>query len=149
MFVKAHEQLQAATLNVVGVKHLFIVPRLRASNYVRTLAEAFAEMRGAQPGDIQIQDLPELRNIVLVDNAEEARDDLAKLHIRSMVDWREILMWRQDGHEAKLQQKLYEGLDKDETINLQFTRYDYWIIEFCLGTETGLVGQRDYRRLFL
>ncbi|PPQ75996.1 hypothetical protein CVT26_005948 [Gymnopilus dilepis] len=111
----------AGTLNAVGVKHLFIAPRLRSSNYIRTLAEAFVEIRNAQPGELQIQDLPELRNIILVDNAEEGRDDIAKLKIRSMVDWREILMWREDVHEAKLHRKLYEGLHRDEVINLQFT----------------------------
>ncbi|KAF8899759.1 hypothetical protein CPB84DRAFT_1709384 [Gymnopilus junonius] len=111
----------AATLNVVGVKHLFIVPHLRSSNYIRTLAEAFVEIRDAHPGELQIQDLPELRNLVLVDNAEEGRDDIDKLHMRSMVDWREVLIWRQDGHEAKLHRELYGSLDKDEVINLQFT----------------------------
>ena len=112
-----------ATLNLVGVKHLFVVPRLRSSTYVRTLAEAFPEIRGVHPGEIHLEDLPELRNVVIVDNAQESRADLLKLHIKSMVDWREILIWREDVHEARVQSNITTGLKKDEVINLQFTRY--------------------------
>ncbi|KAF9564483.1 acetyl-CoA synthetase-like protein [Agrocybe pediades] len=111
----------AATLNLVGVKHLFVVPRLRSSTYVRTLSQAFIELRHCQPGEIQIEDLPELRNFIVVDNAEESRADLEKLHIKSMVDWREILMWREDTKEKRIQKELEAGLQKDEVINLQFT----------------------------
>ena len=109
------------------------------------------EIRNAQPGELQIQDLPELRNIILVDNAEEGRDDIAKLKIRSMVDWREILMWREDVHEAKLHRKLYEGLHKDEVINLQFTRYGWHLTSLVrlLKLRIDLVAQRDYPKPFL
>ncbi|PPQ87692.1 hypothetical protein CVT25_011459 [Psilocybe cyanescens] len=111
----------AATLNLVGVKHLFVVPQIRTSTYVRNLSEAFLEIRNHQPGELQIKDLPHLRNLIVVDNKEEHRADLAKLHIKSMVDWREILIWREDSREARLQKEIYAGLEKDEVINLQFT----------------------------
>jgi len=117
-----------ATLHLVGVKHLFVVPRLRSSTYVRTLAEAFPEIRGAHPGEIQLEDLPELRNVVVIDNAQEAHVDLAKLHIKSMVDWREVLIWREDVHEARVQSNITAGLKNDEVINLQFTRYAHRFI---------------------
>lgn len=87
------------------------------------MAEAFPEIRGAHPGEIQLEDLPELRNIIVVDNAQESHADLAKLHIKSMVDWREVLIWREDAHEARVQSNITAGLKKDEVINLQFTRY--------------------------
>jgi len=116
------ERFQAATLNLVGVKHLFVVPQLRSSTYVRTLSQAFTELRHCQPGEIQIEDLPDLRNFIVVDNAEQSRADLAKLHIKSMVDWREILMWRDDTKEARIQRNIMAGLQKEEIINLQFTR---------------------------
>lgn len=90
---------------------------------MRLFAEAFPEIRGAHPGELQIEDLPELRNIVVVDNTEADRADLAQLHIKGTVDWREILIWREDAHEARVQKQLSSGLDKDEVINLQFTRY--------------------------
>ncbi|CAA7268372.1 unnamed protein product [Cyclocybe aegerita] len=109
------------TLKLVGVKHLFVVPRIRSSTYVRTLSEAFVQIRSQHPGEIQLEELPELRNLVVVDNAESEKDDLDKLHIKSMVDWREILIWREDATEARIQRNICAGLDKDEVINLQFT----------------------------
>ncbi|KAF8999106.1 acetyl-CoA synthetase-like protein [Cyathus striatus] len=91
-----------ATLNLVGVKHLFVVPRIRSSAYVNMLAQAFPEMCGNAQGDIQIADLPNLRNLVVVDNKEEYRAELEKLNIRSM-------------------KEISESAEKDEVINLQFT----------------------------
>ncbi|KAH9477789.1 Acyl-CoA ligase sidI [Psilocybe cubensis] len=110
-----------STLNLSSVKHLFVVPQIRTSTYVRTLSEAFLEIRNHQPGELQIPDLPHLRNLVVVDNKDEHRADLAPLHIKGTVDWREILVWREDSREARLQKDIYAGLDKDEVINLQFT----------------------------
>jgi hypothetical protein len=86
------------------------------------LAEAFPEIRCAHPGEIYLEDLPELRNIVVVDNAQESRTDLLKLHIKSMVDWREVLIWREDVHESRVQSNITAGLNRDDVINLQFTR---------------------------
>ncbi|KAF6747150.1 acyl-CoA synthetase [Ephemerocybe angulata] len=103
------------TLNLVQVKHLFVVPRIRSSEYVRMISQTM------QPGELQLEDLPALRNFVVVDNAEEAKEDLAKLHIKSMVDWREVPIWREGTREAKMQKEIEEGLDPDEVINLQFT----------------------------
>ncbi|KJA16652.1 hypothetical protein HYPSUDRAFT_47135 [Hypholoma sublateritium FD-334 SS-4] len=111
----------AATLNLAGVKHLFLVPRLRSSEYVRMFAEAFPEIRGAIPGGLQVEDLPQLRSIIVVDNAEEYRANLAPLHIKGTVDWREILMWREDAREARVQKDILRGLNKEEVISLQFT----------------------------
>ncbi|PPQ68924.1 hypothetical protein CVT24_007668 [Panaeolus cyanescens] len=110
-----------STLKLAGVKHLFVVPSIRSSQYVRMLSQAFVEIRGQAPGNLQVEDLPEWRNLVVVDNKEEARRDLEKLHIKGMVDWREVLIWRDNGKEAAEQKKIVAGLDKDDIINLQFT----------------------------
>jgi len=152
------EYFQAATLNLVGVKHLFVVPRLRSSTYVRTLSQAFIELRHCHPGEIQIEDLPDLRNFIVVDNAEESRADLAKLHIKSMVDWREILLWRDDTTEARIQRDIMAGLQKEEIINLQFTRWaivhrflDYSVLRrtFYFSGTTGLPKAVSVRLLCL
>lgn len=108
-------------LKLVGVQHLFVVPRIKTSTYVRMLAEVFPEIRGQKPGEIQIAELPELRNLVVIDNVEEAREDLAKLHIKSMVDWREVLMWRDDARESRILQEIMASLRNDDVTNLQFT----------------------------
>lgn len=109
------------TLNLVEVQHLFVVPSIRSSTYVRMLAETFPEMRSMHPGELQIEDLPSLRNFVVVDNAEEAREDLAKLHIQSMVDWREIPIWNESAREARIQTEMEKNLHRDDIVNLQFT----------------------------
>ena len=100
-----------------------MVPRIKTSTYVRMLAEVFPEIRGQKPGEIQTAELPELRNLVVIDNVEEAREDLAKLHIKSMVDWREVLMWRNDARESRILQEIMASLRNDDVTNLQFTRF--------------------------
>ena len=87
------------------------------------LAQTFPEIRSAKPGEIQVEDLPELRNLVLVDNEESAHNDLAQLRIKSMIDWRELLMWREGHRAAQARRDIAARLDADDVINLQFTRY--------------------------
>ena len=84
--------------------------------------ELFPQMRSMHPGDIQLEELPELRNFVVIDNMNEATTMLEKLHVKSTVDWREVMLWQEGSREAKLQQKIERSLDKDDVINLQFTR---------------------------
>lgn len=86
------------------------------------LAETFAQIRSQHPGEIQIEELPELRNLVVIDNVEESKADLEKLHIKSMVDWREVPIWKEGVREARVQKELEASLGKDEVVNLQFTR---------------------------
>lgn len=68
-------------------------------------------------------DLPELRNLILVDNEDTAHEDLAQLQIKSMVDWRELLIWREGHGAAQDRRDITARLQKDDVINLQFTRY--------------------------
>jgi hypothetical protein len=74
------------------------------------------------PGELQLEGLPSLRNLVVIDNAEESRAELEKVEVKSMVDWREVPIWREGSREARIQKEVEEGLDRDEVINLQFTR---------------------------
>jgi len=87
------------------------------------LYETFPEMRSQQPGEIEVEHLPNLRNIVLIDNEETARSELEKLKIRSLVDWREVMIWKERAREKRMQHEIEESLGKDDVINLQFTRY--------------------------
>lgn len=109
------------TLNLVGVKHLFIVPRIRTSSYLEMLTEALPELRSCSPGNIQAAVLPKLRNLVVVDNKGEFQQESEKLNISSTIDWREIIMWREHIQEEKLRRETIQSLDKDDVINLQFT----------------------------
>jgi hypothetical protein len=98
------------------------VPRIRTSTYIETLSQAFPQIRSQQPGEIQIEEMPELRNLIVVDNAEEETARLEKLRIKCMVDWREILLWRDNTIERRKLNEIKNGLKKDDIINLQFTR---------------------------
>jgi len=109
-------------LALVEVQHLFTVPRIRASAHVETLSQAFPQIRSQHPGEIEIEELPKLRNLIVVDNAEEERERLGRLKIKSMVDWREILLWREDVPEERRVTALKFDLKQDDVINLQFTR---------------------------
>ncbi|KIY47303.1 acetyl-CoA synthetase-like protein [Fistulina hepatica ATCC 64428] len=106
-------------MRLVGVKHLFVVPRLRTSHYIRMLLEVLPALRGAH--FIQEESLPELRNLVVVPKDEEDRLELQRLDIPAAVDWREIFVWSENGGEHKLVREISGILDKDDIINLQFT----------------------------
>ncbi len=57
-----------------------------------------------------------------MDNAEEEKERLARLKIKSLVDWREILLWREDVNEERKLTEIVNTLAKDDVINIQFTR---------------------------
>jgi hypothetical protein len=69
------------------------------------LAEVLPELRGCSPGNIQSVALPKLRNLVVVDNSEEFRQESEKLNVSSTIDWREIIMWRETTQEEKLRRE--------------------------------------------
>lgn len=113
------------------VKHLFLVPRLRSSTYIRTLASAFPALAHSAPGDIQEPAIPSLKNLVVVDNTPGAHGkvggDLRKFEeecegARCVVDFREVLVWREDGPLKGRVEEIARGLHCDEVMNLQFTR---------------------------
>ncbi|GLB39151.1 putative AMP-binding enzyme C-terminal domain [Lyophyllum shimeji] len=110
-----------STLKLVGVKHLFVVPRIRSSAYIEMLAGILPGLKESKPGEIEVEGLPELRNLVVVDNKGEYQAQLDKLGVRSTIDWREIFMWREDTRERDLQRDISASLKKDDVINLQFT----------------------------
>jgi hypothetical protein len=86
------------------------------------LTEVLPELQSCSPGNIQAAALPELRNLVVVDNTGEFQRKSGKLNVSSTIDWREIMMWRENAKEEKLRRDTARSLDKDDIINLQFTR---------------------------
>lgn len=111
------------TLNLVEVSHLFIVPTLRSSNYIKTLTEAFPSLLSAHPGEIEEEALPSLRHIVVVDNTDDFKEFESLIEgVHPAVDFREILVWREGGHESKQVQEMERGLKEHDIINLQYTR---------------------------
>ncbi|KDQ60182.1 hypothetical protein JAAARDRAFT_32562 [Jaapia argillacea MUCL 33604] len=117
---RAHELIN--TLKIVGVSHLFVVPRLRSSNYLSMLGEALPSLRGQAPGSLQEEKLPDLREIVVVDNTESLAHFQREMEeLRCAVDFRELFSWREDGWEQKLHKEIGPTLKNDDVINLQFT----------------------------
>lgn len=109
-------------LNVVGLSHLFIVPRVRTSQYLRGLSAAFPDLRHSAPGNIQVADLPSLRNLVVVDDMPDHREYLEEIgDTKCAIDFREMLVWREDGTEQRRVKELVDSHHSDEVINLQFT----------------------------
>ncbi|KAI6104309.1 acetyl-CoA synthetase-like protein [Pisolithus sp. B1] len=84
-------------LNIAGVSHLFVVPRIRTSQYVRGLSAAFPDLRHSAPGNIQAAELPSLRNLVVVDDMSDHREYLEEIgDTKCAIDFREMLVWRED-----------------------------------------------------
>lgn len=110
-------------LNLVGVKHLVVVPRIRTSHYIQLLTDKFPSLKHSAPGNIQEEGLPSLRNIIVVDNEEVHREELRKLDVKTLIDWREVPMWREDNSSWNRRYKdIVESLHNDDIANIQFTR---------------------------
>lgn len=116
---RAHELV--ATLALAGVNHLFLVPRIRSSAYLQLLADAFPALASSSPGHVNIERLPDLKNIVVVDDLGGADGATEMARVKSAVDFREILVWRNVGPEQRELEALERGLKEHEMINLQFT----------------------------
>ena len=116
---------QVSTLSLVGVSHLFVVPRIRSSEYVKLLSEAFPSLKGAEPGNIQEQSLPDLKHLIVVDNHTSGGFQQFERELgdtRCAVDFREVLVWRESGGEDRRVREIGQTLHEDDVINLQFTR---------------------------
>ncbi|KAG6333017.1 hypothetical protein ID866_6070 [Astraeus odoratus] len=117
---RLHELVEA--LNVVGVAHLFVVPRVRSSRYVRGLSAAYPDLRCSAPGNIQAASLPSLRNFIVVNDMSDPKEYLEEVRdIRSVIDFREMLVWREAGPEQRHVKDIVDSHHFDEVINLQFT----------------------------
>ncbi|PSR78601.1 hypothetical protein PHLCEN_2v7348 [Hermanssonia centrifuga] len=112
------------TLSLVEVSHLFVVPRIRSSDYLSLLANAFPSLRNSAPGAIQEPELPALRHLLVVDNTPSFKEFELELEIiKPAVDFREILLWGEHSSEQRKVEELQGSLHHDDIINLQFTRY--------------------------
>ncbi|KAF8662377.1 hypothetical protein AX16_001181 [Volvariella volvacea WC 439] len=113
------------TLNLVGVKHLFLVPSIRSSHYLQLLSQSYPDLTHSSPGNIQEPALPTLRNLVVIDNEGEfVKSGMKdKLEFKSGIEWKEVMVWRDgEGSEERKARELRGGLKNDEVVNLQFTR---------------------------
>ena len=100
-----------------------MVPEIRSSNYTSLFSNAFPALRESAPGNIQEPLLPTLRNLVVVNNTADSATFQKELRgLRSAIDWREIMAWREDTNTSRLHEEISASLDKDDVTSLQFTR---------------------------
>jgi len=78
------------------------------------------------PGDIQEESVPDLKSIIVVDNHDLHKQELQKLGARAIIDWREVLLWRENTSEETQRALLQKSLQPDDVINMQFTRSVKW-----------------------
>ncbi|THH19623.1 hypothetical protein EW146_g1581 [Bondarzewia mesenterica] len=110
------------TLRLVGASHLFIVPQIRSSHYLSLLIEEFPSLRSSTPGDIQEENLPELKHIVVIDNVGDLKKSQElQQEVKCIIDFREIVVWRGDGKEQRAIDDIASTLHKDDVVNMQFT----------------------------
>ena len=121
-----------STLRLVGASHLFVVPSIRTSHYVHMLSSAFPSLLTATPGDIQEEGLPDLRHLIVFDDVTATISGRPNENgfsgvkdwrdTRAAIDFREALLWEENGREARVVQDIGNTLNRDEVVNLQFTR---------------------------
>lgn len=88
------------------------------------LCDAFPALASSQPGDIQEAALHALKHLVIVDNTgnfKQFESDLEE--VKPAVDFREVLVWREDTAEKRKVEEFTNALEVDDVINLQFTRW--------------------------
>lgn len=122
---------QIEVIRLVGISHLFLVPQIRTSSYLTLLAEALPSLRKFSPGGIQEEALPDLRHVVVVDNTHQPKrfhEILGDIHCA--VDFREVLLWQDGGTmETRQVEERVKTLNKDEVINIQFTRSFFFLFK--------------------
>ncbi|KAG8962345.1 hypothetical protein FRC03_004322 [Tulasnella sp. 419] len=103
------------TLNLVGVKCLVTVPRLRSSQYLASLVDNIPSLSSALPGEIQDPALPSLRSLIVVDNSASQESPPPETPpVRAATDIRELFAWQSNNNRL-------DPLDQHDLINLQFT----------------------------
>jgi hypothetical protein len=113
--------VQQATLNLVGVSTLVVVPQIRTSRYLSMLASIAPSLTSVRAGhDLLVPELPSLRRILSVELSDELAPETHAM--RSVIDFRNVLLWNSGQGEHEQMQSLEGSLDRHEVINLQFTR---------------------------
>jgi hypothetical protein len=110
-------------LELAGVSTLFMVPGLRTSDYVAMLSVVMPALTSFSPGSISVEALPQLKSLILVDNVfNESSFQKILSNTKCAMDFREIFVWQDSALDEQIAQ-IEQTMDKDDVINLQFTRF--------------------------
>ncbi|EIN08864.1 acetyl-CoA synthetase-like protein [Punctularia strigosozonata HHB-11173 SS5] len=115
---RVHELIN--TLRIVDVSHLFLVPRIRSSNYIQMLLSSLPSLSSASAGEIQDETLPALRNVIVMDDSFSSHGAKDAEGLRSMIDFRETLVWAHGSEEAEVKARM-SSLAEHDVINMQYT----------------------------
>lgn len=89
---------------------LILMESYRGNSYVDMLYEVVPELKDSEPGQLQSEKLPFLRNVIL----------LGETRYPGMFLWSDLMGKAHQVHDEELDQIL-ESLDPDEVINMQYT----------------------------
>ncbi len=107
----------AYALNKSEVQGLFTIPSFRSSDYVAMLTELIPDLRNHTAAEIEHNDFPALRRIVLYDPAAPAR---TAAPYPGFMTWEEVIAAGQ-GIEPDRLEAASAALDVDDPINIQYT----------------------------
>ena len=81
------------------------------------------ELKTATPGNIQLERLPELRHILVVNNTDGSEEFQELLDsVNCALDFREAFVWNESAAEQKVVNGIKSSSSPNDIINLQFTR---------------------------
>jgi fatty-acyl-CoA synthase len=107
----------AYALQKSEVQGLFTIPRFRTSDYVGMLVELMPELASQNPDQLQLQEYPQLRRVVLID--PDHPNQTARPH-RGFLTWPDVIAASKGINPARLDAALL-ALDIDDPINIQYT----------------------------
>ncbi len=105
---RTHELKYA--LKKTGCKALILAPVFKSSNYLGMIQQVIPELAQAKPGDLQTDELPELRCVIVADDAPPP----------GCIAFPDVVDWGRDVPKAGLDE-ISQALDRNDPINIQFT----------------------------
>lgn len=101
------------------------------------LASAAPSLRSYAAGStLRSHEMPELRRILVVNHSEQDFRDVSDSGIKSLVDFREAFSWQESGETHERVNEIERTLQKDDIINLQFTRFAIMTARAVLDTNS-------------
>jgi fatty-acyl-CoA synthase len=109
---------------------LFMIGGTKSSNYIETIYELCPELKDAEPGQLNSERMPLLKNVVLIGGDEKQP---------GMFEWDDVLAMADQVSEAELDARM-ASLDPDDVINMQYTSGTTGFPKGVMLTHINLIG---------